>query len=64
MDREEVAFVFGQLMSGPEGVAEARRLDANISALPGMAGLRIFEKAFSRLVAQAPGPAPAGGPGT
>jgi hypothetical protein len=55
MDREEVVFVFGQLMSGPEGVAEANRLDGNISALPGMAGLRIFENAFSRLLAETPG---------
>jgi len=55
MSREEVVFVFGQLMSGPEGVAEAKRLDANISALPGMAGLQIFSKAFGRLLAEVRG---------
>jgi hypothetical protein len=52
MDRAEVRYVFGQLMSGPEGEAEARRLDGNLSALPGLSGLRIFEKAFGRLLAE------------
>jgi hypothetical protein len=61
MDRSEVAFVFGQLMSGPEGVAEAARMDASISALPGMSGLRIFEKAFGGLLAEVPGRPPDAG---
>jgi rubrerythrin len=53
-ERSEVAFVFGQLMGGPEGTAEARRLDGNISALPGMQGLTIFERAFTRLLSETP----------
>jgi len=53
MPREEVVYVFGQLMSGPAGTAEARRLDASISALPGLSGLRIFHNSFSRLLAEA-----------
>jgi hypothetical protein len=52
MDRAEVRFVFGQIMSGPEGTAEARRLDGNIGALPGLSGLRIFEKAFGKLLTE------------
>lgn len=54
-DKAEVAFVFRQLMAGPEGTAEAHRLDTSLAALPGMAGLKIFSTAFARLTAE---PAP------
>ncbi|MEV6494328.1 hypothetical protein AB0M20_37770 [Actinoplanes sp. NPDC051633] len=59
MDRSEVRFVFGQIMSGPEGTAEARRLDGNLSSFPGLSGLQIFTKAFSKLLADGAPPSPA-----
>jgi hypothetical protein len=49
MEREDVQFVFGQIMSGPAGRKEMRKLDNNIASLPGMKGLRIFEKALDGL---------------
>ncbi|GLY97545.1 hypothetical protein [Actinoplanes sp. NBRC 103695] len=59
MPHEEVVYVFGQLMSGPAGAAEARRLDASISALPGLSGLQIFANSFGRLLAEGAAPVPA-----
>jgi hypothetical protein len=49
MEREDVQFVFGQIMSGEDGRKEMRKLDSNIASLPGMEGLRIFEKALDGL---------------
>jgi hypothetical protein len=49
MEREDVQFVFGQIMSGVEGRREMKKLDNNIASLPGMAGLTIFEKALDGL---------------
>ncbi|ROS61513.1 hypothetical protein EDF38_0603 [Frigoribacterium sp. PhB160] len=61
MDIDDVRFVFGQLMSGEEGRKAAEKLDHNISNLPGMTGLRIFQKALDGLgVVNGP---TAGGPG-
>ena len=61
MDIDDVRFVFGQLMSGEEGRKAAEKLDHNISNLPGMKGLRIFQKALDGLgVVNVP---TAGGPG-
>lgn len=48
-DEEEIRFVFNQLMSGTEGRKAAKQLDKNISSLPGMKGLTIFEKAINGL---------------
>jgi len=49
MELDDVKFVFGQLMSGEEGRKAAEKLDANISNLPGMTGLTIFQKALDGL---------------
>jgi hypothetical protein len=49
MERSEVRFVFGQLMSGPEGIAEARRLDGNVI----VAGRYIPERATNQTPAHA-----------
>ena len=49
MELDDVKFVFGQLMSGEEGRKAAEKLDANISNLPGMSGLTIFQKALDGL---------------
>ncbi|GAA4679582.1 ferritin family protein [Frondihabitans cladoniiphilus] len=49
MEREDVQFVFGQIMSGVEGRKEMEKLDKNIASLPGMSGLTIFEKALDGL---------------
>ncbi|ARC58065.1 hypothetical protein AS850_13360 [Frondihabitans sp. 762G35] len=49
MERDDVQFVFGQIMSGPDGRREMRKLDNNIASLPGMKGLTIFEKALDGL---------------
>lgn len=48
-ETEETAFVFKQIMSGPDGRKAAQQLDKNISGLPGMKGLTIFEKAMDGL---------------
>jgi rubrerythrin len=45
----ETAFVFGKIMSGPEGHKAAQQLDKNISGLPGMKGLTIFEQAMKKM---------------
>ncbi|RKR76263.1 ferritin-like domain-containing protein [Frondihabitans australicus] len=57
-EREDVQFVFNQIMSGPEGRKEIQKLDANIAGLPGMKGLRIFEKALDGLGITASSTAP------
>jgi len=49
MEVDDVKFVFGQLMSGEEGRKAAVKLDQNISNLPGMSGLTIFQKALDGL---------------
>ena len=42
---EDLDHVMRHLFSGPDGLAEIRRIDANIAKLPGMEGLTIFETA-------------------
>jgi hypothetical protein len=49
MDRVEVQHVMNHLMSGPEGRRAARRIDASISNLPGLEGLRIVENSLIAL---------------
>ncbi|KPG79489.1 ferritin-like domain-containing protein [Frigoribacterium sp. RIT-PI-h] len=49
MEVDDVKFVFGQLMSGEDGRKAAVKLDQNISNLPGMSGLTIFQKALDGL---------------
>lgn len=48
-EAEETAFVFKQIMSGPEGLKAVQQLDKNISGLPGMAKLTIFEEAMGKM---------------
>jgi len=57
MEVDDVKFVFGQLMSGVEGRKAAVKLDQNISNLPGMSGLTIFQKALDGLGIRADAPA-------
>jgi Fatty acid desaturase len=49
MDRSEVVHVMNHLMSGPDGRKAARRIDASISAMPGMKGLTIVENSLDKL---------------
>jgi hypothetical protein len=49
MDRVEVQHVMNHLMSGPDGRRAARRIDASISNLPGLEGLRIVEDSLIAL---------------
>ncbi|KQO79926.1 MULTISPECIES: hypothetical protein [unclassified Frigoribacterium] len=58
MELDDVRFVFGQLMSGVDGRKAAAKLDQNISNLPGMSGLTIFQKALDGLGVRADGAAP------
>jgi len=44
----EVGFLLTFLMGGPQGRAEARKIDAKIDSLPGLAGLGIVERALDR----------------
>lgn len=48
-EEKETAFVFKQIMSGPDGRKAAQQLDKNISGLPGMEGLTIFEEAIDKM---------------
>jgi len=48
-DKDEITFVFNELMSGVEGRKAAQQLDNHIATLPGMQGLTIFEKALDGL---------------
>ena len=61
MEVDDVKFVFSQIMSGEAGRKAAVQLDQNISKLPGMQGLTIFQKALEGLGV---GMGPAGGPTT
>ena len=49
MEKSEVIHVMGQLMGGPEGRKGARKIDAAISGMPGMEGLRIVEDSLDSL---------------
>ncbi|WP_423919534.1 ferritin-like domain-containing protein [Frigoribacterium sp. 2-23] len=49
MEVDDVKFVFNQIMSGEAGRKAAAQLDQNISKLPGMQGLTIFQKALEGL---------------
>lgn len=46
MPDEEVRHVMGHIMGGPEGLVAVRKIDKNISRLPGMEGLTIVEDAL------------------
>ncbi|HEX8495995.1 MAG TPA: hypothetical protein VF661_02275 [Actinomycetales bacterium] len=46
MPEEEVSFLLTYLMGGPEGRAEARRIDAKVDTLPGLGGLHLVERAL------------------
>jgi hypothetical protein len=48
MPDAEVTFLLSYLMGGPEGRAEARKIDAKIDSLPGLAGLHILERALDK----------------
>lgn len=43
---EEVTHVMRHLFSGPGGLTEIRRIDGNVSRMPGLAGLTIVENAM------------------
>ncbi|MGC4155084.1 MAG: ferritin-like domain-containing protein [Propionicimonas sp.] len=47
-DPDDVKHVMGHLFGTEEGMAEIRRIDANIAKLPGMEGLTIVESALAR----------------
>ena len=49
MEREEVVHVMNHLMSGPEGRKAAHKIDAAISGLPGLHGLKIVEDSLDKL---------------
>jgi hypothetical protein len=49
MERDEVIHVMSHLMSGPEGRKSARKIDAAISGLPGLTGLKIVEDSLDKL---------------
>jgi hypothetical protein len=44
MPEGEVKHLLGYLYGGPDGLAEARRIDAKIDALPGLQGLHLVER--------------------
>jgi hypothetical protein len=44
MPKGEVTHLLGYLYGGPDGLAEARRIDAKIDALPGLEGLHLVER--------------------
>lgn len=46
MPEEEVVFMLTYLMGGPEGRAEARKIDQKLDALPGLGGLHVVERAL------------------
>jgi hypothetical protein len=47
-EEADLDHVMKHLFSGADGLAEIRRIDANIAKLPGMEGLAIFEAALRR----------------
>ncbi|MGC3954595.1 MAG: ferritin-like domain-containing protein [Propionicimonas sp.] len=47
-DPEDVKHVMGHLFGTEDGIAEIRRIDANIAKLPGMEGLTIVEDALRK----------------
>jgi hypothetical protein len=46
MPEEEVVHVMSHLFSGPDGLAEIRKIDGHISRMPGLEGLTIVENAM------------------
>jgi hypothetical protein len=44
----EVQHLLGYLYGGPAGLAEARKIDAKIDALPGLAGLHLVERQLEK----------------
>ncbi len=53
MPRAETAHLASYLMSGPDGLAAARRIDRRIDRLPGLAGLGLLERSVTSLGAGA-----------
>ncbi len=49
MEKDEVVHVMGHLMGGEEGRRAARKIDQNISRMPGLAGLTIVENSLDAL---------------
>lgn len=49
MERVEVQHVMNHLMSGPDGRKAARKIDAAISGMPGLAGLTIVDDSLNAL---------------
>jgi hypothetical protein len=47
MPRAEVQFLARHLFGGPEGLAAVRRIDRQIDRLPGLAGMRLVERALA-----------------
>src|SRR5439155_933110 len=45
---EELRFLAGHLLSGPDGRAAARRIDETIRSLPGLAGVELMEAWMAR----------------
>lgn len=58
MPDAEVRHLLGHLYGGPRGLAEARKVDAKIHAMPGLAGLRLVEGQLRRygVTGRRPGP--------
>jgi len=51
MPAAETAHLARYLMSGPDGLATARRIDRRVDRLPGLAGLRLLERSVTGLAA-------------
>ena len=56
---EELRFLAGHLLSGPDGRAAARRIDETIRSLPGLAGVELMEAWMARTRPDASGAAQA-----
>jgi hypothetical protein len=48
MQAPEVKHMLGYLYGGEEGLAEVRRIDAKVDALPGPHGLHLVEKELKK----------------
>lgn len=46
MPTQEVTFLLTYLMGGPQGRAQARRIDAKVDTLAGLQGLHLVERAL------------------
>jgi hypothetical protein len=50
MPREEVRHLVRHLLGGPDGLAEARRIDSRIDTLPGLEGLGLVQRRLATLL--------------